>query len=59
VLTIINTGQLSYLQKKAANLTYGIDWLENEIKKKEYNLLTLNNRTRELTYRGEEMKYTQ
>ena len=35
-----------------ANLTYGIEWLENEIKKKEYNLSTLNSRTRELTYRG-------
>ncbi len=55
VLTLINTGQLPYLQKKVANLTYGIDWLENEIKKKEYNLLTLNSRTRELTYRGDEI----
>ncbi len=55
VLTLINTGQLPYLQKKVANLTYGIDWLENEIKKKEYNLSTLNNRTRELTYRGDEI----
>ncbi|MFZ0893455.1 MAG: hypothetical protein WAZ77_03025 [Candidatus Nitrosopolaris sp.] len=55
VLKIINTGQLPYLQKKVANLTYGIDWPENEIKKKEYNLLTLNSRTRELTYRGDEI----
>jgi hypothetical protein len=35
------------------NLTYGIDWLENEIKKKEYILLTLNSRTRELTPQGD------
>ena len=55
VLKIISTGQLPYLQKKVANLTYGIDWLENEIKKKEYNLSTLNNRTRQLTYRGDEI----
>ncbi|MDP9288967.1 MAG: hypothetical protein M3P08_12320 [Thermoproteota archaeon] len=46
----------SYLEPpSAANLTYGIDWLENEIKKKEYNLSTLNNRTRQLTYRGDEI----
>jgi hypothetical protein len=50
VLNLINTGQLPYLQKKVANLTYGINWLENEIKKKEYNLSILHNRTRELTY---------
>jgi hypothetical protein len=55
VQQIINTGQVSYLQKKVANLTSGIDWLENEIKKKEYNLLTLNSRTRKLTYRGDEI----
>jgi hypothetical protein len=50
VLTLINTGQLPYLQKKVANLTYGMNWLENEIKKKRYNLSILNNRTKELTY---------
>jgi hypothetical protein len=55
VLKIINTGQLLYLQKKAANLTDGVDWLENEIRKKEYNLSILDNRTRELTYRGDEI----
>jgi hypothetical protein len=55
VLTLINTGQLPYLQKKVANLTYGVSWLENEIKKKEYNLSTLNSGTRELTYRGDEI----
>ncbi len=55
VLMLINTGQVPYLQKKVANLTYGIDWLENEIKKKEYNLSTLNSGTRELTYRGDEI----
>jgi hypothetical protein len=55
VLKIINTGQLQYLQKKVANLTYGLNWLENEIKKKEYNLSTLNSRTMELTYRGDEI----
>jgi hypothetical protein len=42
VLTIINTGQVPFLQKKVSSLTSGIDWLENEIKKKEYNLLMLN-----------------
>ena len=55
VLMIINTGQLPYLQKKVANLTYGIAWLENEIKKKEYNLSALNNRMMQLTYRGDEI----
>ena len=55
VLMLINTGQLPYLQKKVANLTSAASWLENEIKKKEYNLSTLNNRTRELTYRGDEI----
>jgi hypothetical protein len=55
VLKIINTGQLPYLQKKVANLTDGVDWLENEIRKKEYNLSILDNRTRELTYRGDEI----
>jgi hypothetical protein len=51
VLTIINTGQVPFLQKKVANLTYGIECLENEIKKKEYNLSVLDNRTKELMYR--------
>ncbi len=55
VLKIINTGQLPYLQKKVTNLTYGIDWLENEIKKKRYTLSILHTRTRELTYRGDEL----
>ena len=55
VLTIINTGQLPYLQKKAANLTSAASWLENEIKKKEYTLSTPNSRTRELTYREDEI----
>jgi len=55
VLKIINTGQLPYLQKKVANLTSAASWLENEIKKKEYNLSTLNSGTRELTYRGDEI----
>jgi hypothetical protein len=50
VLTLINTGQLPYLQKKVVNLTYAVNWLENEIKKKRYNLSILDNRTRELTY---------
>ena len=35
VLKIINTGQIPYLQKKGANLTDGVHWLENEIRKKE------------------------
>ena len=55
VLKIINTGQLPYLQKKVANLTDGVDWLENEIRKKEYNLSILDNRTGELSYRGDEI----
>jgi DNA-binding Lrp family transcriptional regulator len=55
VLKIINTGQIPYLQKKAANLTDGVHWLENEIRKKECNLSILDNRTRELTYRGDEI----
>ena len=55
VLMIINTGQLPYLQKKVANLTSAVSWLENEIKKKRYNLSLLDNRTRELTYRGYEI----
>ena len=55
VLMLINTGQLPYLQKKVANLTSAASWLENEIKKKEYILSTLNSRTRELTYRGDEI----
>ena len=55
VLMLINTGQVPYLQKKVANLTSAASWLENEIKKKEYNLSTLNSRTRELTYRGDEI----
>ena len=55
VLMLINTGRLPYLQKKVANLTSAVSWLENEIKKKEYNLSTLNSRTRELTYREDKM----
>ncbi|MGA9152974.1 MAG: hypothetical protein WBZ36_20545 [Candidatus Nitrosopolaris sp.] len=55
VLKIINTGQLAYLQKKVANLTDGVDWLENEIRKKEYNLSILDNRTRGFTFRGDEI----
>ena len=51
VLMLINTGQVSYLQKKVANLTSAASWLENEIKKKEYNLSVLDNRTKELMYR--------
>jgi hypothetical protein len=52
---VINTGRLPYLQKKVADLTFAASWLESEIKKKEYNLSTLNHRTRELTYRGDGM----
>ena len=55
VLMLINTGRLPYLQKKVANLTDVVNWLENEIKKKEYNLSTLNSGTRELAYRGNEI----
>jgi hypothetical protein len=55
VLTLINTGQVPYLQKKVANLTSAASWLENEIKKKEYNLSILNSTTRRLTYRGDEI----
>ena len=55
VLMLINTGRLPYLQKKVANLTSAAIWLENEIKKKEYNLSTLKSGTRELTYRGDEI----
>ncbi len=55
VLMLINTGRLPYLQKKVANLTSGIEWLENEIKKKEYNLSVLDNRTKELKYREDSM----
>jgi hypothetical protein len=51
VLLLINTGQVPFLQKKVANLTSAASWLENEIKKKEYNLSILNSGTRELTYR--------
>src|SRR2546425_815104 len=40
----------SYFQKKVTNLTYGLNWLENEIEKKRYNLSILDNRTKELTY---------
>jgi hypothetical protein len=55
VLMLINTGQVPYLQKKVANLTSAVSWLENEIRKKEYNLSTLNSETRQLTYRGDEI----
>jgi hypothetical protein len=55
VLMLINTGQVPFLQKKVANLTNAIEWLGNEIKKKEYILSTLNNRMRELTSRGDEI----
>jgi hypothetical protein len=55
VLMLINTGQVPFLQKEVANLTSAASWLENEIKKKEYNLSTLNNRTRQLIYRGDEI----
>ena len=55
VLMLINTGRLPCLQKKVANLTSAASWLENEIKKKEYNLSTLKSGTRELTYRGDEI----
>jgi hypothetical protein len=53
VLMLINTGQVPFLQKKVANLTSAASWLENEIKKKEYNLSVLDNRTKELKYRGD------
>jgi hypothetical protein len=55
VLMLINTGQVPFLQKKVANLMDGIKWLENEIKKKEYNLSVLDNRTKELAYREDSM----
>jgi len=55
VLMLINTGQVPYLQKKVANLTSAASWLENEIKKKEYNLSVLDNRTKELTHREDGM----
>jgi len=47
--------QVPFLQKKMANLTNAIEWLENEIKKKEYNLSVLDNRTKELKYREDSM----
>src|SRR5438309_193561 len=55
VLMLINTGRLPYLQKKVANLTSRMDWLENEIKKKRYTLSILHTRTRELTNGGDEI----
>ena len=50
VLRIINTRQLEYMQR-IQSLTDAETWLDNEIKKKEYHLRTLNNRMREFSYR--------
>jgi hypothetical protein len=55
VLMLINTRQVPHLQKKVVNLTSAINWLENEIKKKQYNLSVLDNRIKELMYREDSM----
>jgi hypothetical protein len=51
ILGIINTGQLQYMQRRIQSLTDAEAWLDNEIKKKEYHLRTVNNRIREFSYR--------
>ncbi len=48
---IINTGEFEYIQRRIKSRMDAESWLDNEIKKKEYHLRTLNNRIRELSYR--------
>ena len=55
ILRIINTGQLEYVQRRIQSLIDAESWLNNEIKKKEYHLRTLNNRIMEFPYREGEI----
>lgn len=44
VTNAINTGQLQYMKKRIQNMTDAVNWLDNQIEKKEYYLKSLNNR---------------
>jgi transposase len=46
-LRIINTGQLEYLQRKLQSRSIALNWLEDQIRNKEYYLRSLDNRLRE------------
>ena len=51
LLWIINTGQFERMQRRIKSRTDALAWVDNEIKKKEYHLRTLNNRLRSFSYR--------
>jgi hypothetical protein len=54
IITVANaivTGQLEYMRRRIQSKTDAENWLDNQIKKKEYHLRTLNNRIREFSYR--------
>jgi hypothetical protein len=51
ILRIINTGEFEYMQRRIQSRMNALAWVDNEIKKKEYHLRTLNNRIREFSYR--------
>jgi hypothetical protein len=51
LINITKAGQLEYLKRKIQSKMVAESWLDNEIKKKEYHLRTLNKRIREFSYR--------
>jgi DNA-binding Lrp family transcriptional regulator len=50
ILRIINTGEFEYTQRRIQSRMDALTWVNNEIKKKEYHLRTVNNRIREFSY---------
>ncbi len=52
VLKLANNNEIQFLQEKVDYLRNHLWSLEIEVKNKEYNLSTLDNRTRQLTYRS-------
>jgi TRAP-type uncharacterized transport system substrate-binding protein len=51
VTNAINTGQLQYMKKRIQNMTDAVNWLDNQIEKKEYYLKSLNNRIWSFSHR--------
>ena len=52
VLKLVNSNEIQLLQERVDYLRNQLRILEIEVKNKEYNLSTLDNRTRQITYRA-------
>jgi hypothetical protein len=53
VVSTIKSDQFQYLQGRIKSMTDASNWLEHEIKKKEYHLRSLYNKIKEFSYRKE------